>query len=369
MTLILWCPSATTKQTAKDAKGGRGMTRRQRTNRTVVRVSAAVAFFAVTLGSLGAAHALDKLHIATASTSLAHGPLGLAVADPSIFAGQNIAIDITDLRGNSANCIAALLSKAADLCQVGTPTGVDAIAEGAKLKAVAVLTGPINELFISSKAAAATGVSPTAPVEQRIKALKGMRLVTSAPGTAHYLTLMGTLKKVGLSMSDISFRTLGDVPAMIESIRNGQIDGALWTIGSLGPLLKDNSGVRWISMARGDIDEFKTLPYVTVYARTDWVEANPDLVKRLHAGYAEAIRRLKSDPEKSSALFKAKFFPDLDQALWDDGYAQVRAAYLDGAKTTAKSWQQSLDMQKVGTGKDYKDAAFEMVVIPDARAD
>lgn len=321
-----------------------------------------------TAAMIGPSAAADKLRIATASTSLAHGPLGLAVADPSIFGAKDITIEVTDLRGNSANCIAALLSKGADLCQVGTPTGTDAIAEGAKLKAVAVLTGPINELFISAKAAAASGVSPDAPVEQRIKALKGMRLVTSAPGTAHYLTLMSTLQKVGLSMSDISFRTLGDVPAMIESIRNGQIDGALWTIGSLGPLLKDKSGVRWISMARGDIDEFKTLPYVTVYARTEWVDANPDLVQRIHASYAEAVRRLKNEPEKSSKLFKEKFFPDLDQALWDDGYAQVRAAYLDGAATTAKSWQQGLELQKAGTGKDYKDATFEKVLIPAAQA-
>ena len=338
------------------------------TNTAGLRCGALVAATVATIVIQNTAQAADKLRIATASTSLAHGPLGLAAADPSIFGAQNITIEVTDLRGNSANCIAALLSKGADLCQVGTPTGTDAIAEGAELKAVAVLTGPINELFISAKAAAGTGVNPTAPVEQRIKALKGMRLVTAAPGTAHYLTLMSTLQKVGLSMSDISFRTLGDVPAMIESIRNGQIDGALWTIGSLGPLLKDNSGVRWISMARGDIDEFRTLPYVTVYARTEWVEANPDLAKRIHEGYAEAIRRLKNEPEKSSKLFKDKFFPDLDQALWDDGYAQVRAAYLDGAKTTAKSWQQSLDMQKIGTGKDYKDAAFEMIVIPEARA-
>jgi ABC-type nitrate/sulfonate/bicarbonate transport system substrate-binding protein len=228
----------------------------------------------------GAAHAEDKVRIATASTSVAHGPLTIAMADPSIFGNNGIAIEVTDLRGQSPNCIAALLSKAVEICQVGTPTGTDAIAEGAKLKAVAVLTGPINEIFLSSKTVEKLGVAPDAPVEQRIAALKGLSLTTSAPGTAHYLTLGATLEKAGLTMNDVSYRTLGDVPAMIESIRNGQIDGSLWTIGSLAPLIQDGSGVRWISMARGDIDEFRTLPYVTAYARADWVEENPDLVAR-----------------------------------------------------------------------------------------
>ena len=102
------------------------------------------------IGAASSAIAADKVRIATASTSLAHGPIGLAVADPSIFGAQDITIEVRDLRGASVNCIAALLSEAVELCQVGTPTGTDAIAEGAKLKAVAVLTGPINEIFAAN---------------------------------------------------------------------------------------------------------------------------------------------------------------------------------------------------------------------------
>ena len=315
----------------------------------------------------GAAAAEDTVRIATASTSVAHGPLTIAMVDPSIFGNNGIKIEVNDLRGQSPNCIAALLSEAVEICQVGTPTGTDAIAEGAKLKAVAVLTGPINEIFLSAKTVEKLGVAPDAPVMDRIAAMKGLSLTTSAPGTAHYLTLGATLEKAGLSMDDVQYRTLGDVSAMIESIRNGQIDGSLWTIGSLAPLLQDGTGVRWISMARGDIDEFKTLPYVTAYARTDWVEANPDLVARIHKSYADAVIALKTDPE-ASARIKAKFSPDLDQALWDDGFGQAQAAYLDGAATNEASWQQSLDMQAKGTGKDYSAAGFADVLIPAAQA-
>lgn len=314
------------------------------------------------------AQELETIRIATASTSVAHGPIIMSMVDPSIWGNHGMQIEVTDLRGASANCIAALLSEGVELCQVGTPTGVDAISEGADLRAVAVLAGPINEIFLSAETVERLGVSPDAPIEERLAALKGLTLTTSAPGTAHYLTLGASLEKVGLGFDDITFATLGDVPAMIESIRNGQIDGSLWTIGSLAPLLQDGTGVRWISMARGDIEEFSTLPYVTVYARGDWVDANPDLVERIHASYADAVVMLKTDPTASERL-KAQFAPDLDQALWDDGFGQAQASYLDGAATTAASWQQSLDMQAVGTGKDYSNVAFEDVVIPAARAE
>jgi len=316
--------------------------------------------------SATSAMAQDVVRIATASTSVAHGPLIMAMVDPSVFGNNGITIEVTDLRGQSPNCIAALLSEAVELCQVGTPTGTDAIAEGAELRAVAVLTGPINEIFLSAATVARLGVAPDAPVNDRIAALRGLTLTTSAPGTAHYLTLGETLGRVGLSYDDIRYSTLGDVAAMIESIRNNQIDGSMWTIGSLAPLLQDGSGVRWISMARGDVPEFSTLPYVTVYARADWIDANPDLVARIHQSYADSIEMLRTDPTASERI-KARFAPDLDQALWDDGFSQARAAYLPGAATNAASWQQSLDMQARGTGKDYAPAAFDLVVIPAAR--
>lgn len=332
-------------------------------------MKAAIAAVAL-VGFLGAAPASaeDLVKIGTASTTVVHAPLNMMVVDPSIPAKHNLKLEVTDLRGNSANCIAALLSGAIDLCQVGTTTGTDAIAEGANLKAVAVITGPINELILSAKTVAKLGVKPDAPVEDRLRALKGLRIVSSAPGTAHYTTLTAMLKIVGLKPEDLKFRTLTDVTAMMESIRNDQIDGAMWSIGSLGGIITDKSGVRWISMAKGDVRDLATLPYVTVYARADWVEKNPSVAQRIHDGYADAIERLKNNPGNASTLIKAKYFPELDQALWDDGFEQARGSFFAGAKGYREGWQRFLDLQAADTGKNYAPSAFEKAVMPYARA-
>jgi len=329
----------------------------------------ATALVALTALALPAA-AQDRVRIATNSFSLAHGPLALAVADASVFGTQGIEIDTIAIQGSSANCIAALLSRSVELCQVGTTTGTDAIAEGAELVGIAVLTGPINEIIISRAAAEATGIAPDAPVEQRAAALGGLRLVTAGPGSPHYMSLAAVLRVGGHSMDDITFRTLLDVPAMVESIRNGAIDGALWSVGSLGQLIESGDGVRWISMAQGDIAELSTLPYVTVYARTEWVNANRELVTRIHAGYAEGIRRLQEDGAESSRLIKERFFPDMDPALWEDSFAHAQGAYIPGAAGTRFAWNQFLDMQiESNPEKNYANAAFELALIPEARAD
>lgn len=78
---------------------------------------------------------------------------------------------------------------------------------------------------------------------------------------------------------------------------------------------------------------------------------------------------MQKEGPASSAAFKAKYVPDLDQALWDDGFAQAQAAYLTGAKGGVVGWNQFLEMQAKATGKDYTAAAFETAVIPLARGE
>lgn len=316
----------------------------------------------------GVARAEDEVRIAAAAINVAHSAVALAAAKPEIFGKHGIKVTVNDLRGASPNCIAALLSKAADLCQVGTTTGTDAIAEGGDLVAVAVVTGPIAEIVLSKTVADKLSVKADAPIAERVAALKGLNLVSSAPGSANYTLLDSLMGTVGSSISDIRYRTLAEVPAMIEGIRNNGIDGALWVIGSLALVIHDGTGVRWISLARGDVEQYLGLPFVTVFARRDWAEKNPDLVKRVHAAYADAIAELKNNPDRSSKLIKDKYFPDLAPELWKDGFDQGRLSLLDGAKVSAASWQAFLDLQKKTSGKNYAAAAFDKVLIPDARS-
>ncbi|MER2533777.1 MAG: ABC transporter substrate-binding protein [Rhizobiaceae bacterium] len=314
-----------------------------------------------------AARAEDEIRIAAAAINVAHSAVALAAAKPDVFGRHGIKVTVNDLRGASPNCIAALISEAADLCQVGTTTGTDAIAEGADLVAVAVLTGPVAEIVLSKQAADRLSVKADGPIADRVAAMKGLNIVTSAPGSANYTILDSLMGTVGSSISDIRYRTLADVPAMIEAIRNQQIDGAFWVIGSLAPVIKDGTGVRWISLARGDVEQYLGLPFTSVFARRGWAEKNPDLVKRVHDAYADAVAELKNDPQASSELIRKKFFPDLAPDLWNDGYEQGRLSFLDGARVTAQSWQAFLDLQKKTSGKDYTAAAFDRAVLPTAR--
>lgn len=306
--------------------------------------------------------------VGASSTALAAGPLLLASVMPDLFGARGMKLDMVDFRGSAANCVTGVISRMVDMCMVGTTTANDAVAEGAPLKVLAVTARPMSELFLSTRTAERLGGARLATADDRLRALKGLRIVSSGPGSTHWTYLSIMLQRVGLSIRDVNFSTLTDPVAMVQNIRNHQIDGAMWVVGSLGTLLPDRSGVRWISMPRGDAPELHDVPFIAVYAHSAWTEKNPDLATRTHAAFVEAIARMKKDSQGTARAIKAKYYPDFDQAVWDDAYANALPAFIDSGKGVKSGWERLLQIQAESTKKNYGNAAYDKVMLAIARA-
>lgn len=339
--------------------------------RTIVnsRLNTALCMLAVA-GAIGAgsASAQTTVKYGVAALTVSYAPTLLGGAVPETYAKHGIALDITDFRGNTNNCVAAVISGAVEVCQVGASSMSDAIAEGGDFKIIALTTGPLGEFVLSAKAVSRmSGVTAASPLNDKLRAMKGLRIVTSGAGTPHYLAMEAALGRVGMNVGDLKFRTLVDPVAIMEGIRNDQIDGALWTVGGLSQVLADNSGVRWVNMAAGEVPEVNPLPYVVTMGLTSWIAKNPQTVTRLRAAMSEAVELINKEPVKYAAAIKAKYFPSLDQAIWDSSFKLVMPSFFKGATAPRAGWDYMLKMQAATTKKDYTRAAYERALIPEAQ--
>ncbi len=317
----------------------------------------------------GVAVAQDTvLKYGTSSAAMVAAPLLLATQEPDIFGEHGIQVAMTDFRGQTANCVVAVISGAVDLCQVGTLSGTDAIAEGAPLVSIGATNAMTAELIMSEHAVKRSGLTVDSPLGDKLRALEGLRLISSAPGTGHYLVLNEMLKTVDLSLDDTEYRVLGDTMAMMESLRNDAVDAVLRSIGGLGPVLADGSGIRWVS-PRTDMAELAELPYYIVYARQEWVAENPELVASIRAALSVAIDRIIGNPDETGAVIKAAYFPDMDQAIWDDGFIENVKTLIPGAAVSKEGWRKYLSLYIPTSGKSYDGVTFESVVVPSARAE
>jgi ABC-type nitrate/sulfonate/bicarbonate transport system substrate-binding protein len=288
--------------------------------------------------------------------SVPHALSGLLDLDPEVQKKHNIKVEFVDFKGNSSNCVAALIGNSVDFCQTGIASGHYAIAEGADLKSFAMLGGQVGEIVVNKAAADKAGLKLDAPVNERLAALKGMQIVGSGPGTPNYMLLNAMMGEAGLTVNDLQFRTLVDIAAMNEGIRNGAIDGAFWSVGGLAPVQADGAAVQVLSLARGDIPKFKDIALTAIFANTAWLDANRAAAKNVKEALKEVLTKFKADPTGYSAAYKQKYLEAVPEGTWKAIVDQNLAAYFPDVTGTAAGWDFWIDIMKA-EGKAGADKA------------
>lgn len=322
---------------------------------------------ALALAIAAPAAAQDKVTIRwgnAAGASVPHMLSYVISLDPALETKYKIHLELTNFNGNSNNCIAALIAGSVDVCQNGITSGIAPMGEGADFKSFAVMGGWTAEVTLGKAVFEKLKVPLNAPIADRLKALKGLRLVGSGTSTPNYIMLDYLLKRVGMTIGDIQFRTLVDTAAMNEGIRNGQIDGAFWSAGGLSPVQMSGNAVRFIALARGDVPDVKDVPLTAVFTTTAWLEKNKDVAARAKAAMKEVVANLKKDPVGYSKAYKEKMLPALDDATWKDVIEASAPAFFDDQNGTAAGWNFWIEPLKADSPKgDFTKAVFEKAFV------
>jgi NitT/TauT family transport system substrate-binding protein len=270
----------------------------------------------------------------------------------------------------STNQVAALRSGAFDIVGAGTATVVDANAEGADLVVVGGTGGLINNIVLNSKVADGLSVGPDAPTGERIKALRGLTIATSPPGSSSNATLRYLVKEYGLDPDkDLSIVPVNDPSAIVAGIRQGRFDGSFFGVGIADVNIADGSGELWVSLPRGDVESFNDLVGVVLITTRDYLAKNPEAVAAVHASLAEAQQRVDDDPEQVGKVLHEKVFTDLDKDVFDTAWKQAQGGFPQGANFTPEGWQVYKDLFQPTSEKDFSTIRYEDLVAPSARGE
>src|SRR5258706_13402 len=209
-----------------------------------------------------------------------HAPFYYAKAK-GIYAAEGIDIEIQEGRGSAATT-QAVAAKTADFGYVDVPTMMRAAVKGAPIVATGVLlqTSPMSAMGF---------------VEKNIRKPEDIKGKTVAITPADSMTQIWPLflKKTGLKESDFT-TVAGDGQTKINAVINGQADLLLGYVMDQSMKIKDATGkdVFPIKFADSGI----VLVSSGVVANTDYIKANPDLVKRFMAASVKAFEVAVQDP-------------------------------------------------------------------------
>jgi len=199
-----------------------------------------------------------------------------------IYAAEGIDLEIQEGRGSAATT-QGVAAKTANFGYVDVPTMMRAAVKGAPIIATGVLlqTSPMSVMGL---------------VEKNIRKPEDIKGKTVAITPADSMTQIWPLflKKTGLKESDFT-TVAGDGQTKLNAVINGQADLLLGYVMDQSMKIKDATGkdVYPIKFADYGINMVSS----GLVANTDYVKANPDVVKRFMAATTKAVEAAEKDPK------------------------------------------------------------------------
>jgi ABC-type nitrate/sulfonate/bicarbonate transport system substrate-binding protein len=225
--------------------------------------------------------------------------------------GLNAKLVILD----SANAATtALISKSVEAAVSGPGELVVAQGRGQKVVAIANTYGGLGGSLVLAKSVAdKLGVSPSAPISERLKALDGLLIASTTATSSYTVSFRGAAKAAGANIRS-TYMAMSTMPAALES---GAIQGYVASAPYWAAPVIKGSGVLWISGPKGELPaEFAPASSASLQVMRDVAEGNPDLIKRLAAVFADLVKAIDERPGDVKAAV-AKLYPDLDPKTLD----------------------------------------------------
>jgi ABC-type nitrate/sulfonate/bicarbonate transport system substrate-binding protein len=269
-------------------------------------------FAASIIGAAVGPAAGEEISIGLASTSFANAAPRVA-KELGLFDKRGL--DAKFIVMDNANAATtALISKSTDFALSGAAELIAANARGQPVVAVANTYGGFSGTLVLAKSVAEKlGVSPTAPVAARLKALDGLVLASPSATGAYTLTIRSAAAAAGANVRLVYMA----LPAMVAAMDSGAVQGFMggapfWST----PVLK-GTGVVWLSGPKGEFpDEF--IPAITSNIQTlrSSAQANPAQMKRLAEVFVDLGRAIDERPAEVKAAV-ARLYPTLDAPTLD----------------------------------------------------
>ena len=277
------------------------------------------------------AQGLTKIKIAISSPSIPASTARI-IKQMGIFEhhGLDVAIAMMD-SGNTAAM--SMMSGSVDF-SISSPT--DVVVARARGQDVVALTtayhGNSAVLTLAKSVVDKLGVSPTAPMEQRLKALDGLVIATPSATSTYTVSVKAPAEKAG---ARIKFVHMGQ-PEMVAALQSGAIQGYVSGAPFYAQPVAAGTGVIWINGPKGETPpEFAPSNVIVVETTRAYAAAHVDVDKRLVDSFLEFGQAARDRPADVKAALAA-LYPNLDAKLLDAFFDSEVHGFAVGPLTPAE---------------------------------
>ncbi len=285
-----------------------------------------------------------KVKLTMPVVALSMTPVYLAKAN-GYFAEEGLDVEMITTGGSGPD-IKALIAGEVDFTFTPGDNVMLAYQEGKRV--VMVMTG-FHRLIINwamhKDVARAKGITETTPLAQKIKALKGLTVGVTQAGalTAHLASFV--IRKAGfVPQEDVKVIPIGAGPTWLAALENRKVDVALTATPVPETAVDQGYAIMFINNAKGEDASIPEFLMECLITRSDVIEKNPDLVRRMARALLKAnVWALRGSPEQVAAALKPFLGQTPAEVLLAGVKATLPALSRDG-RTTERSVQVTQDV-------------------------
>jgi NitT/TauT family transport system substrate-binding protein len=271
---------------------------------------------------------LVKVTIGGTTPTMTYSPI-LTMLEYDLDAKHGLDVNFEGSGTTGSVVVSGMLSNQYPLGFAASQSTLDAVSQGADLKLVTSTFTQGNTMVVNKDVAADLApVTATSPIGDRIDALRGLTIATSQPGSGVNLLLRSILTENGLDPDkDVKIIGVAEPSAMVAGLGQGRFDAAIFGTGVIEAAIANGTGDLWFSVAADDVGPIKNTRGLSLFGRPDYVEGNTKTVDNLRAALMDAAEKIAADPDEVSVRLKEKYFPDLDQKIWDLSWKNILPAF------------------------------------------
>lgn len=316
---------------------------------------AALLLAAATLPSI----AQDKHEVTFAMPSVGMLYLPVYVAEVMGYFGERgIEADLQVFKAGGGAAMASVIGGDTHVYP-GTPAAaMRAAQQGTDVRIfTALMTQYASNVVIQGDIAEKRGLTEASSVEERLKALKDLRIgVTGAGSGTHQLALY-MLEQAGYNPeSDATVVFVGGSRELLAAFELGRIDGFILSNPTSDTAIAKHGAFLLFDMAAGQIPDLNGYLYITLNARQSWLEENPErsvsLVEAIHAA-TQAMHDPARTKEVRDKVYGA-YFDQFDKTLFDAAWGRVVKAYPTSPEVSREQL-----LRVIGYLNKFSDRQFE----------
>ncbi len=305
----------------------------------------------IVLALISPARAQDKVVFAFGSESLIFLPWYVAETK-GYFKDQGIKPELVVMKGGPL-AMTATLAGDADILGSGIELNITTHEKNRKITAIAALVTQLTtQIIAQAEVGKKANVTADSPAPERLKALKGLKVGITGPGSSTDRFLRFLVKSSGMDPErDVTIIPLGASAPILAAFQQKRIDAFVFSSPTAERAMLEMGGFPLVNLGKGEFEPLRDFLYNSLSATPEWLAKNGDKAVRVVRAIQAALTLIHEKPEEAKAAGKA-YFPKLDQKIYDAAFVQSRPAYPKTPHITKRGLEVNYMFIKASEGRD-----------------